>query len=180
MMALGNEAKASDLLIFLVDGVRFGLPALDVVELTMACAISSLPQGAQIELENLPALMPALEGIVNYHGEIAGVISLASRFGKKSRPLSAAEHFIFARSGKNLVALRADRVMEMTSAAIEDVELIDSLSNFRSNQKNISGAAKLSDGLLLIFDLQTFLTTSESEALAHILSLARSQAEGAT
>ena len=179
-MALGNEAKASDLLIFLVDEVRFGLPALEVVELTMACAVTPLPQGAQIELDNLPALRPALEGIVNYHGELAGVISLSSRFGQKSRPLRASEHFIFARSGKDLVALRADRVLEIASAQVEDLELIDNLTNLKSNQKNVTGAAKLSDGLVLIFDLQTFLTTSESEALAHILSLARSQPEGAT
>ena len=202
-MALENGARASDLLIFFVDGNRFGLTALDVVELTLAVAVAPLPRQASEDHKTQDAKSDTVQtdknavlfqGIVDFHGELAVVVGLGSRFGLPSKPLSVNEHFIFARVGKSLVALRCDHVDEMVQAGVEDLDTIVDLMAQKNNRNNspnytnpiyagqagkiaaataASGVARLTGGLVYIFDLQTLLSAGESEALSDLLAEAR-------
>jgi chemotaxis signal transduction protein len=169
MTASETKVKASKLLVFAIDDVRYGLPAQDVVELTMAVAISPLPHPAGLDL---------LEGIVNFHGELAAAINLRSRFGHIGKALSPSEHFIFTRAGSHLVALRADRVLELVAAPVETLDIISAPPKDTDQRRCLAGVSKLSDGLVFIFDLENFLSPAESQVLGQELAHAAEHTRG--
>jgi chemotaxis signal transduction protein len=156
MTSLQTEVKASGLLLFAIDSVRYGLPSDDVTEVTMAVAISPLPKAEGLQ---------AIEGIVNFHGELAAVIDLRTRFRHEARSLSAAEHFIFTRAGKHLVALRADRVIDLIKAPVEALDLLTAPPRTSEQGRSLAGVSKLSDGVVLIFDMANFLSASEAQTI---------------
>jgi hypothetical protein len=98
MMALDGHVRTSDILIFTLQTegaisgqVKFGIPIHDVVEVTTACAITALPGAAEDLSFNHS---PIFEGIVDYHGELAAVINLRTRFGQPARKLSPDEPLV--------------------------------------------------------------------------------------
>jgi purine-binding chemotaxis protein CheW len=171
MVALADKTKASDLLVFAIDGSRYGLPADDVVELTRAVAIAPLPEAQHVHV---------LEGIVNYHGELAAAIDLRSRFGHPAKPLSPSEHFIFCRAGRHLLALRADAVQTLTAAPVEALDLISTKPQTSAAGQPLAGVAKMPDGLIFIFDLKTFLSEGDKAVIEQSLQAAgnREREEG--
>jgi purine-binding chemotaxis protein CheW len=164
MVALADKALASDLLVFAIDDTRYGLPADDVVELTRAVAIAPLPETEHAHL---------LEGIVNFHGELAAAIDLRSRFGHPARSLHPSEHFIFCRAGRHLLALRTDAVHNLVSAPVEALDLIDTKPRTTASGQPLAGVCKLSGGLVFIFDLKTFLTEGEISIIEASLKAAQ-------
>jgi chemotaxis signal transduction protein len=173
MVALADEVKASSLLVFAIDDVSYGLAADDVVELTRAVAIAPVPEPNQDHL---------LEGIVNFHGELAAAINLRSRFGHSPKVLHPSEHFIFTRAGRHLLALRVDSVRSLIEAPVEALNVMTSHHKKPTSSvergKAVAGVCKLSDGLVFIFDMHTFLSSGEALLVDSNLKAAKNQNTG--
>src|SRR5262249_61672501 len=95
------------------------------------------------------------------------------RFRLPPRPLEHTDHFIAARSAQRLVALRADRALDLVRLEPADVEEVQRVV---PGAEYVSQAAKLPAGLVLIHDLRTFLSQAESATLE--LALDPGQAGG--
>jgi purine-binding chemotaxis protein CheW len=132
-----------------VDDHRFALLASDVREVLRAAAISPLP-GAP----------PAVAGLLNVRGALLAVYDLRVRAGLSQRPLRVSDHLVVAEAGGRSVVLAVDEVRAFLSVPAADV------SEAPVDSTGVAGVARLADGLLVIVDLQRFLTEGEATQLA--------------
>jgi len=124
------------------------VPAGVLLELTRAVAVTPLPKAP-----------PIVEGVINLRGALVPVLDIRQRLGLPARPLTPDQHFIIARSGRRLVALRVDRALDLV--AVEE-SAIESAARVTTGVEYVAGIAKVADGLLVIHDLENFLATDEA------------------
>jgi purine-binding chemotaxis protein CheW len=144
---------AREILVFEVEGQRYGLPTADVLELVRAVTITPLP--------NAPAV---IEGVVNVRGRVLPVLDVRARFRLPAKPLDPSDHFIVASTGLRGVILRVDRACHL---ALVDEASIQSPPT--PGPGYVAGVATLDDGMVLIHDLSTFLSAAEAASLDEAL-----------
>ena len=145
-----------EVLAFEVGDRRYALPASRVRELFRAVAI-----------EPLPGAPPIVEGIIDVRGEVVPVLDVRSRFGLPPAPQSPSDILILAWVGSRTVALRVDRVVDLVRL---EPEQFDDLRGIVPGVRDLSGVARLADGLLLIQDLRALLADAEGSAALDGLS----------
>ena len=145
-----------EVLLFLLEGHRYALPMEDVRELVRAVRLTPLPRA--------PAVV---EGLLNLRGELLPVLDMRRRFRLPARPLSSSDHLVVARAGHRSVALRVDRAEGLLS--LEEGQL-DASPRELPGVGYVAGALKLTDGLVLLHDLRTFLSEAESLELEEALA----------
>ena len=144
-----------EILVFEVGGQRYGLPSADVLELVRAVTITPLP-GA-------PAV---IEGVVNVRGRVLPVLDVRARFRLPVRPLDPSDIFIVASAGRRRVILHVDHA---THLALVDEACIQSPETLGPNATYVAGVARLKEGLVMIHDLTTFLSSAEAASLDEAL-----------
>lgn len=144
-----------DLVVFSLNGHRYGLPAADVQEVVRAVALAPLPKAP-----------PIVEGVINVRGQVVPVLDIRTRFRLPHQALAPGDYFVLARAAELLVALRVEAGVQLAELADGDLE---SLEQVVSAAGYVSGVGKLPDGLVLIHDLRTFLASAESAQLAEAL-----------
>lgn len=144
-----------EILVFEVAGQRYGLPVADVREVLRAVPPTPLPRA--------PAI---IEGIINVRGAVVAVLDIRQRFRRPARAVAHTDHLIVAQAGPRLVALRVDRAVELARVGAADVESAEAVL---PGVDYVAQVARFPDGLVLIHDLQTFLSASEAEALDEAL-----------
>lgn len=155
-MADVGPRQQREILVFVLAGQRYALWASDVRELLRAVAIVPLPRAPEI-----------IEGVINLRGRIVPVIDLRRRFGLQPRAVQPNDHFIIAALGARLVALRADRALDLVRLDPGQLERGEALS---PAARHLPGVARLSYGLTVIHDLRTFVTESEAASLDRALA----------
>jgi purine-binding chemotaxis protein CheW len=148
-------APAREILVFEVAGQRYGLPSADVLELVRAVTITPLP--------NAPAV---IEGVVDVRGRVLPVLDVRGRFHLPAKPLEPSDIFIVAAAGPRGVILRVDRTTHLALVDEANVSLPETLG---PNAVYVAGVARTEDGLVLIHDLATFLTSAEAASLDEAL-----------
>lgn len=150
------EASFREILVFELGSQRYGLSIGDVIETVRAVAVTPLPQAP-----------PIVEGIINFRGKVVPVLDIRARFHHGPRKMQVQDHLILARAGERQVALRVDRAADLVRIPPEDLEM----SKIEvPGSDYITGVARLPDGLVLIHDLGSFLSETETEKLAQSLS----------
>ncbi len=158
-------ALPSELLIFELGGQRYGLPASDVRELLRAVTLTPLPRA--------PAIV---EGVINVRGVLVPVLDIRARFCLPPKPPEPTDHLIVVQTGGRLVALRVDRALELARIEPASVERAEAVV---PGAAYVAYVAKFPDGLVLVHDLNTFLSHAEAAALTEALSRGSMQvAEG--
>jgi purine-binding chemotaxis protein CheW len=147
--------RIREVLVFEVEGQRYGLPTVDVRELVRAVMITPLP--------NAPTV---IEGVVNVRGSVLPVLDVRARFRLPAKPLDPSDHFIVASAGPRGVILRVDRA---THLAVVDEASVQTSQTLGPSATYVAGVAKLEDGLVLIHDVATFLSAAEAAALDEAL-----------
>ena len=139
------------LIIFRLDRNRLALPLPSVERLVRA-----------VEVAPLPGAPPVVMGAIDVAGHIIPVLNLRRRFGLPEHEISPDDLFLIARTGERDVVLvvdEAEGVVEFDSSAMTDVRrLAPGLEWF-------ARAVGDDDGLILIHDLETFLSADESRSL---------------
>jgi purine-binding chemotaxis protein CheW len=110
----------------------------------------------------LPRAPPIVEGVINVRGALVPVLDIRQRFGLAPQPLALDQHLIIAQSGSRVVALRVDRALDLV-----DVEenAIESAATLTPGAKYVTGIARLPDGVLVIHDLERFLSLDEARGV---------------
>ncbi len=138
-------------LVFEVGGRRWGLAASVLREVIRAVAIAALPKAP-----------PIVEGVINLRGTIVPVLDIRQRFALPPVPLAPDHHFLIAQANGRLVALRVDRALDLVAI---DEHAITSPANVAPGAEHVAGIVKLDDGLLVIHDLEQFLSGDEARGL---------------
>ena len=138
-------------LVFILDDQRYALhlSAVDrVARMVRITPISSAPE--------------ILLGVVNLEGVVIPVMDVRQRFNLPEREISLSHRLIFARTKQRSVALVADTV----TGVIECLEhSLISAERILPELAHVEGVIKLEDGLILIHNLDKFLSLEEEAAL---------------
>ncbi|MGH7589840.1 MAG: chemotaxis protein CheW [Gemmatimonadales bacterium] len=135
-------------LVFEVAGRRLALPASALHEVVRAVAITPLPKAP-----------PIVEGVVNVRGTLVPALDIRQRFGLPGVPVAPGQHLLIARAGSRTVALRVDRALDLIAV---DKSAIASAARVAPGAEYVAGIAKLPDGVLVIHDLERFLSLDEA------------------
>jgi purine-binding chemotaxis protein CheW len=141
----------AQLVVFSLDERRYALDLAAVERVLPAVEIEALPQSPAIVL-----------GIINVQGRVVPVIDLRRRFRLPERELSLSDRFILARAGKRPVALVVDSVAGVLNLSQAQTIPADTIL---PALEYVEGVVKTADGLLLIHDLETFLSLDEANSL---------------
>jgi purine-binding chemotaxis protein CheW len=161
-MRSGGTATVG-LLTFDLDGQRCALLASDVVEVQRAVTV--------VRLQGSPT---TVEGVFDLRGKLVPVLDVRARLGLAPSPLALTDHFVVARVARTLggaasvprlVAIRVDHARDLLPVPPEKIE--DPLPV--AGPGKVAGVAKLADGLVLIHDLQVFLSLDEELQLDQAL-----------
>lgn len=132
---------------FSLQGSRHAVPLDHVDRVIPAAAVTALP-GA-------PA---GVLGVLDLHGQVLPVFDLRSRWRLPAAELSPRHQFLLVRSARRRLALVIDEALGVQAcAAPMDVE-VDTTTPLR-------GAVQMDDGLVLIHDLERFVSPDEAAAL---------------
>jgi purine-binding chemotaxis protein CheW len=143
------------IVIFTLDGQSNALSLQAVVRVIHAIEIRPLPDAPEI-----------ITGIINMQGRIIPVINMRKRFGLTEREIDINDRLIIADTGKRQVAIPADTVSGIKDLAPGQ---LDQTKETLSFAKNLKGVAKIDDGLILIYDLEQFLSPGEEQVLEQAL-----------
>ncbi len=91
-----------EFLVLEVDHARFGIPTADVHEVVRA-----------VSLGDAPAQFPNMIGMLNFRGQVLGVLDSAFLQGRSNRELAPHEHLIILQGERQLFALRVDQAIEI-------------------------------------------------------------------
>jgi purine-binding chemotaxis protein CheW len=146
---------------------------LRIVSFTLQTTRYALPLGAVervvpvVEFTPLPKAPEIVLGIVNLEGRIIPVLNVRRRFGYPDREVQLSDQLIVARTSRRPVALLVDRVEALIERAEHEIiQAPDVLPGL----EYVRGVAKLTDGLVLIHDLDTFLSLEEEQTLGQVLA----------
>lgn len=148
----GNQT----IVLFNLDGQHYGLYLAVVDRVVPVVEIASLPKAPDIVL-----------GVVNFHGEIIPVINIRKRFNLSIREVELDDQLIIARTSKRLVALVVDSVLGVQE--LRNSQLVNIEESFRYTNY-LDGIAKVDDDIVLIHDLEKFLSLDEQQQIDKVLS----------
>jgi len=124
-----------------------------------------------VEITPLPKAPPMVLGIVNIGGHIVPVFNVRSRFRLPERDMDLRDQLILGQTEHRMVALVVDEVSAVMERAESEVitaqEILPGL-------EYVQGVAKLEDGMILIHDLDKFLSSEEEVILDRALAEAQS------
>ncbi|HAJ79320.1 MAG TPA: chemotaxis protein CheW [Fibrobacteres bacterium] len=146
------DVKIPDCIVmFTLDEPRYALYLSAVERVVRAAEITPLPKAPDIVL-----------GIINVGGRIIPVLDIRKRFRLTAREMKPDDRFIIARTSQRQVAIVVDSVTgvhELTEA--ETVNARQALPFARY----LKGAVKLDGNLVLIHDIDQFLSVNEESVL---------------
>jgi purine-binding chemotaxis protein CheW len=149
--AVFTAEQAVRLVVFSVDQHRYALP-LDVVErIVRAVAITALPKAPAVVL-----------GIIDVAGCLVPVFNLRRRFRLPERPLRPTDQLLLARVAQRSVALVIDEARGVVERAAGAIVAADEIA---PHLQYLQGVLQFEDGLVLIQDLEQFLSMDEAQML---------------
>ena len=117
-----------------------------------------------VRLTPLPGAPVQVPGVIDLAGEIVPVVDLRVRFGHVPHAVRASDHLVIARAATRTVALWVDRVADLVEVAAPEP-----LPANTPDQPHIRGLARTADGLLVITDVDGFLSAEDDTALTSAL-----------
>jgi purine-binding chemotaxis protein CheW len=115
-----------------------------------------------VDLTTLPRAPEVVLGVINVQGRVLPVMNLRRRFRLPERDISLTDQLVIARTPRRPVALIVDDVSGVLEYSAEEaVRARDIVPGI----EHVEGVAKLPDGLVLIQDLERFLSLEEESAL---------------
>lgn len=139
------------LIVFSLTDRRFGVEVSRVERVIRAVEITPVP--------NAPAVVL---GVIHDQDEVVPVMDVRRRFALATRPVSPDDQLLIARSRGRRVALLVDSVEGIIAPPLIDSS---ALTDDLTRSDVVSGVVRLSDGLLLIHDVDAFLSRDEEERL---------------
>lgn len=140
---------AIEVLIFEVEGRKFSVPALDVVEVVRAATLAPLPQQSEF-----------VEGLLNLRGRVLPVIDVRRMFQLPARAIEHTDYFVVVSNNGRSAALRVDQALDLVRLQYEDRQPAESIKGA------VAAIGRMNDGIVHVLDTGQVLA-----AIDNILSL---------
>lgn len=155
-MAIAQAAGAlRELVVFHLDGQRYALDLPVVQRIVSMVEITPLPQAPGV-----------VQGVINVQGDVVPVVALRRRFGLPERKPTAQDHLVLARTSRRRLAFAADRV----DGVLRTADNVVSAALIVPGLPHVEGIVTLPDGMILIHDLERFLSGDEERTLDQALA----------
>jgi purine-binding chemotaxis protein CheW len=154
----GAMKMTNQYVVFILDAQRYALHLSTVDRVVRSVHITPLSKAPDIVL-----------GIVNLQGRVIPVINLRRRFRLPERGIALSDQLIVAHTSRRPVALVADAVTEVVECSEQSLIAAQSIL---PAVDYLEGVVKLRDGLILVHDLDTFLSLEEEDSLDRALETA--------
>ncbi|HVC49272.1 MAG TPA: chemotaxis protein CheW [Burkholderiales bacterium] len=115
-----------------------------------------------VEITPLPRAPEIVEGIINMRGKIIPIVNIRHRFRLPDRELSLSDRILIARTVKRTIGFVADAILGVMDCG---EEMVEDSRDVCPGLEYLEGVMKIQDGVILIHDLDTFLSLDESELL---------------
>jgi len=143
--------KLNQLVVLTLDEQRYALHLSAVERIIRVVEVTPLPKAPEIVL-----------GVVNVQGQITPVINIRKRFCLPEREMNLSDQLIIAHTSRRTVALVADAVSGVIERSEQEVIAAEKVL---PGIEYVEGVVKLEDGMILIHDLNKFLSLEEEQAL---------------
>ncbi len=144
------------LLVFTIDEQRYALHLHAVERVASAVEVTPLPKAPEI-----------VHGVVNVQGRVIPVVNIRKRFRLPEKETDLSDQLIIANTSKRPVALLTDGA----SGVIEQFEEgVVTSEEILPGMEYVEGVVKLEDGMILIHNLDKFLSLEEEETISNQLS----------
>ncbi len=134
---------------FRLAGETYGVNVMQVQEVLRYTEIAPVP-GAPLYVL----------GIINLRGNVVTVVDTRQRFGLPPDKITDSTRIVIIESEKHVVGILVDSVAEVVYMRMSEIENMPSLSS-ENNAKFIQGVCHRNDQLLILIDLNKFLTREE-------------------
>ena len=151
-----NLIRPERIVLFALDKQLFGVPLMAVVKVVRVVEITPLPGG--------PAF---IRGVINVQGRVMPVLDLRRRFGLAERPLELSDQLLITRSAGRDLALLADSACEVREYP---EPMLTAASEIFPDLPFLAGVVKLPDGLILLQDLESLLSPTETRAIDELVT----------
>ncbi len=141
------DKSCNKILAFTLGKFSYALDLFAVEHIVNAVEITPLPNGPEVVM-----------GVINYHGEIIPVVDLRKRFKIESVQIIPEFIFIIARTPERLIAIVADFVQGLFDKIPEQTVPAEKAFPYT---EHLSGVTKIEGDLILITDLDKFLSLNE-------------------
>ena len=152
------------LVIFAIDDQRYALYLSAVDRVIPAIEIVHLPEAPDIVV-----------GLINLQGRIIPVVDIRKRFGLPARELMHTDQFIISRTMNKSIAIIADKVHGVIEFSADTQVQVNTIIH---GLNYVEGIVKLDDGVVLIHDLDKFLSLEERHKLDQALDQVTTQSGG--
>ena len=149
------DSGANEIVAFTLVGRRYGLPLSAVERIVRVVDVTLLPKAPDIVL-----------GVVNVRGRVIPVINVRRRFHLPEREVGLTDQMVIAHTTRRAVALVVDSVDGVLEYS--DQEAVVS-QDVLPELQYIEGVVKLDDGLILVHNLDKFLSLEEETVLDRAL-----------
>jgi purine-binding chemotaxis protein CheW len=143
--------ELTQLVVFRLGEQRYALPLVVVERVVRAAEVTSLPKSPAIVL-----------GVIDVEGRVLPVLNVRRRFCLPERQISPADQFLIARTARRTVVLVVDEAQSIIERSptevVGEAQIVPGLDQ-------IQGVVRLDDGLVLIHDLEKFLSLDEARVL---------------
>jgi purine-binding chemotaxis protein CheW len=143
--------------VFSLDEPRYALELSVVERIVRSVEITPLPKAPEIVL-----------GVINVQGQVIPVVDVRKRFRMPGREINIDDRFIISRTSMRLVALVVDDVTGVQRLGNREIVSAERDLPFA---EHIKGVAKVEEDLVLIYDLDQFLSLDEEQKLDEAMSV---------
>ena len=148
-------SKMEQLLVFALAGIRCALPLSEVERILSVVAIQHVPRAPD-----------SILGLINVQGRILPVLDLRHLFCLPNAECNLDDQLIIARSADRPLAILVDNVIGVIDYDKQDIIEPDQLF---PGIEYLEGVAKLSDGIIYIYNLGKFCNAEWDEKITSLL-----------
>jgi purine-binding chemotaxis protein CheW len=139
------------LVTFSLDDRKFALYVSAVQRIVRVVEVTALPKAPEI-----------VSGIISMQGQVIPVFDIRMRFHLPAREVQLNDQLIIASTTKRTVALLVDSVNDVIEIPEEKIIAAEQIL---PELEYVEGVVKTEGGMVLIHDLETFLSRHEEKAL---------------
>jgi purine-binding chemotaxis protein CheW len=121
-----------------------------------------------VDYTPIPRVPGGVLGVIDVGGTILPLLSPRQRFALADRAIDVDDQIIIAHTGRRDVALLVDRVDGVATRPVDD--LISAQKIEAALGSHMLGVMSLEDGLILIHDLDRFLSPDQERTLDEAMS----------
>jgi purine-binding chemotaxis protein CheW len=145
------DTRTNQLVVFTLNNHRYGLPLPAVERIVNIVDVTPLPHAPDIVL-----------GVVNVQGRVIPVINVRRRFHLSEREIALTDRMVVAHTARRPVALVVDAVIGVLEYSEQEAV---GPQNVLPDLRYVEGVVKLDSEMILIHNLDKFLSLEEETAL---------------